>query len=155
MTWRYGIRKRLGGLPPVSCCLLILSLGAFLLGTKPPGIGEGGTLQVEQRSVSLGGLPPGVEVPVTFAATNRTGEPIKLLGVSQLCTSWGCVYWERTAFPVWVAPCSTSTFRLKLRTRKLGTPVPFNAEVSLYSDAPGSEQTSLRVSGSIVLTTEP
>lgn len=146
---RRAARGCLGGFPRASCCLACLSLAALLLGLAPVGIDLVSAPLVVQPHVSLGCLAPGSESPVGFTAVNSTGETIKLLGVAEFCSDWGCVS-NTSAFPISVSPHCSSTFSLSVRTRERGVPGEFNAAVTLYSNAPGSEQTRLEITGCVV-----
>jgi hypothetical protein len=106
----------------------------------------GNVLRFRSVHQSLGDVPAGVEIPVSFAVTNQCSRSVTLLGASQFCADWGCVYASR--FPVTLAPHASKTFSMEVRTRDQSG--EFAAEVILYSDAPGCGQIALSIAGKIV-----
>lgn len=132
--------------------MLLFGLGALLLGGPSQRIAMEGTLRVEPQMRDLGDLAPGVEISVPFTVTNLSSKPVKLLGVPGFCVSWGCVY--VTDFPVRVSPRTSTTFNLHVQTSARGVRGKIAFSVVLYTDAPGREQTPLRISGTVVPSAE-
>jgi hypothetical protein len=173
---------RLACLLSVVSSLLFWSVGTFLLYRVAEKVTSGGVLRLEPLVRSLGDLPPGAEIPVNFTVTNLLDRPVRLLGAEGVCLPWwhiygvdfsddtdfpvpvprlpvdgksGWVAWvSGTDFPVWVPPASSREFSLRLRVRPMGYSGRFDGKVTLYSDAPGCEQTPLRITGSVVPLTE-
>jgi len=144
---------RLGSLLSALASLLLFGLGALLVGGASERIASERGLRVEPRMWALGDLAPGAEVPLNFTVTNPSSRPVKLLGISGFCVSWGCV--SATGFPVRVAPHSSARLGLHLRPSTGGFSGEFVTEVTLFSDAPGREQTLLRINGRVVRPAEP
>jgi hypothetical protein len=80
--------------------------------------------------------------------TNLSSDPVRLLGTERICMPWGCV--DAMDFPVRVLPRSSSEFRVELRPPSKPFFGEFAGEIILYSDALGSEQTPLRLTGRVV-----
>jgi hypothetical protein len=108
-----------------------------------------GPLRLASVHQSLGDLPPGVEIPVSFTVTNQSSRSVTLLGVSQFCVDWGCVY-ATGGFPADLAPHTSGTVSMHVRIATRGRTGKFAAEVILYSDCPGLGQTQLTVTGNVV-----
>ncbi len=145
---------QLGSLLSALASLLLFGLGALLLGGASERIAPERGPRVEPRMWALGDLAPGAAVPVNFTVTNTSSRPVKLLGISGFCVSWGCVS-AATGFPVRVAPHGSATVGLHLRPSTGGFSGEFATEVILFSDAPGREQTPLRINGRVVRPAEP
>jgi hypothetical protein len=128
--------------------LLLFGLSALVLSRPPERIEMEGTLRVEPQMRNLGDLVPGVEIPVPFTVTNLSSKPVKLLGVPGFCVSWGCVF--ATDFPVRVSPHTSTTFSIHIRPNTRGLSGELAFGVVLYTDAPGREQTPLRIAGRVV-----
>lgn len=131
-----------------ACCFLVVGSSALLLGGAAERSAAEGTLRVEPRIRDLGDLAPGVEIPIGITVTNLSGKPVKLLGISGFCVSWGCVF--ASDFPLRLAPHDSTTFDLHLRPKAAGFSGTFVADVVLFADAPGRERTPLRVTGNVV-----
>lgn len=142
------VLRRLQRSTLASACFLVAGLGAFLLSVAAERAASGGALQVEAPVRDLGELVPQDEVQVAFSVTNQSGNPIKLLGVSGFCVSWGCVY--ATDFPIRLAAHASTTFKLRLRPKSDQSSDGFVADVVLFSDAPGCERTPLRIKGRVL-----
>jgi len=95
---------------------------------------------------SLGVLRPGDTTVIKFNVANVSSEEIRLLGVGAVCAEWGCVY--GTGFPIKVPPNTAAEIAINLRisARFSGE---FSTRVTLYSDAPGSEQINLGLLGRV------
>lgn len=107
-------------------------------------------LQVEPRTKFLKELTSGHDTIVVFNVANTSLSPIRLLGlgVPMFCTEWGCI--GATDLPLRLPPRSSSKFSMNLRLRSHGHSRSFSCDVILYSDAPGHEQTPLRIVGTFV-----
>lgn len=150
--WSRAVRLRMSCFISAGLSLLFFGFGALLLRRPSDGSASAGGLRVESRVRSLGDLPRGVETPVTFTVANQSPKSVRLLGASQFCTSWGCVY--APDFPVTVAPNSSGTFSLIVRTRPRSPYGNFTGDVTLYSDAPNCGRTPLVITGNIVRSAE-
>ena len=127
--------------------LLFLGLAAFLRGGASKGDNSGGVLRVDPAVRSLGMARAGAKIPVTFAVTNTSASAVRLLGIETGCMQWGCV--EGTDFPVRIPPSGCIDVTIGFRPPPGASLGPFAGEVKLYSDAPGSERTVLRISGEV------
>ncbi len=136
---RVEVCRRLTGYSLASSGFLLLGLVAFLLGGTPAETRLAGGLRIEPQSVSLGDLPAGARVPVTFTVRNLSGGPVKLLGVEQFCTNWGCLY-KATDFPRRIPPHSSGTFSLEVRTRARECRVSSPPKPSCIPTHPGASR---------------
>jgi hypothetical protein len=130
--------------------LLFLAAGGLAGREMLVGRGSvGATGLVEQPCASVGPMAHGDEFRINFTATNRSDKSVRLYGVQGFCSDWGCVY-GTSSFPLVIGPRASGTVTLIARSKGGSLPGAFNAEVALYSDAPGAERTALRVVGSVV-----
>jgi hypothetical protein len=151
--WAGIVRGRTNLMRTVSYLFAVSSMVCFIAAAlvfarmSDAGMSRG-ALRFASVHQSLGDLPAGVEFPVSFAVTNESSRSVTLLGVTQFCEDWGCVY--ASGFPVTLAPRSSSTISVGVRTRAGGRTGNFAAEVILYSDCPGFGQIQLSIAGNIV-----
>lgn len=126
--------------------LLFFSLAALALWPAASGTAGGGSLRLREVVKSLGVLRPGNTTFVKFNVANVSPHEIRLLGVEASCAKWGCVY--GTGFPIKVPPNTAAEIGVMLRisARFSGE---FSTRVTLYSDAPGSEQIDLGLLGRV------
>ena len=115
---------------------------------------------------------------MTFKVMNLSDRPIALLGAEGYCLPWWRSYgvdfpdsmdshvpvptflndaksgWVANVygggFPIRIPPGISKEISLKLRVRDMGYSGEFMGDVILYSDAPGCEQTQLRINGRVV-----
>jgi len=132
----------------ISCSLLFFGLAAFLLGHVPEANASGRGLRVEPSLKSLGDFSVGTTVPITFTVTNLSSNPVRLAGIKRVCMRWGCV--EGKDFPVSIPPRTSREISLELRNSARKFSGEFAGEIILYSDAPGNEQTPLRLTGRVI-----
>jgi hypothetical protein len=144
---RFSLLLRLGFFLALVSSVTLFAAGAYVLGLAPRRLGLGGSLRVEPKTRWLGDLRPGVEVPVSFTVTNLSDRPARMLGATQFCTTWGCVW--RTEPPVKVPPHGSGAFGLRLRPRAQFCG-EFSCDVILFSDAPGHGQTPVRIRGNVL-----
>jgi hypothetical protein len=137
-----------------SFAIAALSWEGFLGGANRKG------LRLEPAVLSLGDLPPATSVSLIFKAINSSSRPIRVVGVQNTCSLWGCV--GSGNLPCVIPPHSSSNVVLALKTNSAvvlsrGTTdgksfrdLAFDADVKLYSDCPKDNIISLRVSGKVV-----
>jgi hypothetical protein len=82
----------------VGASIVCLIATALTFARVPDAEATWDALRLRSVHRSLGDVPPGAEIPVSFTVTNRCSRTVTLLGASQFCTDWGCVYASR--FPV-------------------------------------------------------
>jgi hypothetical protein len=135
--------------------LAIVSIVSFVAGAlmwEGPVLGRTalGDFQVEPASRPLGDLAPGAVVPVVFKATNRSSHPIRVFGLNEVCTSWGCV--RAKNLPCVVPPHGSADVALAIFVTggSAETGLAFEREFALYSDCPGKYAVPVRVSGKVV-----
>ena len=135
--------------------LAIVSIASFVSGAllwegsvlgRPAPAG----LLVEPAFRAFGDLPAGAVVPLVLKATNTSSHPIRVLGLTQGCTVWGCV--SAKNLPCVVPPGASADIAISLQTtiRPPETGLAFERELSLYSDCPGKYAIPVRVSGKVV-----
>jgi hypothetical protein len=126
--------------------LLFFSLAALALGRAASGTTGGGSLRLPEVVKSLGALRPKNTTFVKFNVANVSSHEIRLLGVGAVCAEWGCVY--GTGFPIKVPPKTAAEIAITLRisARFSGE---LSTQVTLFSDAPGSEQIGLGLLGRV------
>jgi hypothetical protein len=132
----------------IGSSIVCFAAAALAFASVPDAAVTTGALRFRTVHVSLGDIPPGAEIPADFTVTNECSKSTTLLGVSQFCAEWGCVYASR--FPITLAPNACETFSVHVRTRKPGQSGEFATEVILYTDAPGSGQIELSIAGKIL-----
>jgi hypothetical protein len=107
-------------------------------------------LQLEPLIRALGDVVPATSVPIVFKATNTSSRPIRVVGVKNICTPWGCLSAEN--LPCVVPAHASSDVRLSLKTtdRSHVGSLVFDGEIVLYSDSASNEIIPARVSGRVV-----
>jgi hypothetical protein len=136
--------------------LAIVSVATFVVATLFLGdallLGEAvrKDIHVVPSIRALGDLRPATRVPVVFRAINGSSRPIRVLGVQEICSLWGCVRAEN--LPCTIPPHTSSDVRLSLETTD-GSHIEalvFDATVVLYSDCTGNNIIPLHLGGRVV-----
>lgn len=130
----------------ISVALFTLASLAWSEGEHPTPTTLGDLLRIEPPQRSLGDIKAGSVIPVSFTLSNRSSNPIHVLGVEWFCTKWGCI--RPSGLPVTVPPHSKREVQFMLRAAPAGDH-EFNTAVSLYSDCPGEPTVSVRMQGRV------
>jgi hypothetical protein len=124
--------------------------GAFLWERSVRSGSARGGLQVEPLNRSLGDLSLAAHVPLIFKATNSSSEPIRVIGIKEVCTNWGCL--EAENLPCVVPPRSSAEIALSMRTtiRQLKKVLAFEYVIDIYSDRFEQRVTPVHISGRVI-----
>ncbi len=130
----------------LACSLILASSGVASLLGSTRGKDPGPDLVVETPLKSFGAVPRGREVFLSYSLSNRSDHPIRILGVTSLCTPQGCLG-VGEQLPFEIPPRSQSQIKLKVQTGNQGN---FRADVGLFSDCLGQKTVSLGAEGQVL-----
>jgi len=106
--------------------------------------GEIRPFSVDRPVKSFGDAPTKKRVAVTFTLTNRSADPIRVLGGTPFCGRHGCLSLE--GLPLEVPPMAQRELVVFVETREPGQ---FAAELTLFSDCPGHLRTVFEINGRV------
>lgn len=145
---QFVLRSSARAFATVSIASFLLS--AMMWGGSVGGRDAPGDLQVEPAVHALGELAPGAVVPVIFNAFNKSSHQVRIIGLNEVCTAWGCV--RAKNLPCVVRPHGRADIELSVLTtdRAHETALVFEREIALHSDCPGKTFIPLRISGKVI-----
>jgi len=128
----------------LSALLLLGAGGVFSFHTtEHHHKGEG--LLVDSLVKSFGDAPSGRKIAVMFTLTNRSAQPIRILGSTPYCGRHGCLAFDK--LPLDIPPLSKRHLVVFAETR---APGQFDSKLTIFSDGPGQSQTILRITGQVI-----
>lgn len=128
------------------CCstaLTALAVRVVVVGTSADEADHAPPLGVDAREKDFGVGRVGQKAFVRFTFTNRSHQPLTLIGASELCHLGGCVSAE-SDLPVEILPGDSLEFVVYCLPSRTG---PYEAPISVYTNSPGQTEIELTVRG--------